>query len=83
LPEATYKNNAIKTPRMMYPEGLLYFKLEIKIKYIHKNILATIKTKTSDINPKVKIFRLSKNVNELCVIGWKNKTIRSTKLIMK
>jgi hypothetical protein len=69
LPETTYKKAAIKTPKIIYPEGLLYFEFEINIKYNHKNTLAATNTKKSEMSPKLKIFRLSSTVNELWVIG--------------
>jgi len=69
LPEATYRNNAVNNPKIIYPEGLLYFELETKIRYSQRKIPAIIKTKKSDTNPKVKILKLSKAVKELCVIG--------------
>jgi hypothetical protein len=55
--------------KIIYPDGLLYLEFEIKIKYSHKKTLATIKVKISEIKPKLKIFRLSRIVKELCVIG--------------
>jgi len=48
---------------------LLYLEFEIKIRYSHKKPEAKIKTKKSDTKPNEKIFKLSANVNELCVIG--------------
>jgi hypothetical protein len=69
LPERIYKKTAIKRPRIIYPEGLLYFEFEINSKYSHKKKLATTKTKKSEIKPKPKIFRLCRTVKELWVIG--------------
>ena len=68
---------------MIYPYGFIYFELDIKIRYNHKNALAIIKINKSDRNPKVNILIVSIIENEACVIGWKIKIERKKKLITK
>ncbi len=51
----------------MYPYGFRYLVFEIKIKYSHKNPLAKINTKISEINPKENILIESIILNDdLC-----------------
>jgi uncharacterized protein YqkB len=69
FPDATYIKENTRKPKIIYPYGLLYLELEIKIRYNHKKIPVIIKTKKSDNNPRLKILRLSDKVKELCVIG--------------
>jgi hypothetical protein len=64
----------------MYPIGFKYFELEIKIRYSHKKPLTKMKINVSDNTPKKNILKISIALNDVCVIGWKSKTIRKMTL---
>ena len=68
---------------MIYPQGFRYFELDINIKYNHRKALEIIKMNISVRKPKLKIFIVSTNENEACVMGWKIKIARKMKLTTK
>ena len=69
FPERMYKNKATKSPKIIYPYGFTYLALDIKIRYIQRNPLAKVNTKTSETNPNKKIFTASNPLKEAWVIG--------------
>jgi hypothetical protein len=64
-----YKNKLTSSPKMIYPEGFRYLELDIKIKYNHKTPPNTVKTKLSEMIPRVKILIVSIQEKVACVIG--------------
>jgi hypothetical protein len=52
----------------------------MKIKYSHKIPVASIKTKTSENKPNIKILISSVQINVVSVMGWKSSVILKMKL---